>query len=202
MKYLFDPLVNFIGGKIWAPIEFKRITPFIERGERVLDVGAGGGWTSELISRENGADVTLLDIKDFNHTKLPIVLYDGNKMPFEDDSFDVALLLFVLHHCDDPKAVLIEAMRVSKRIIILEDTFQSKFDRVVVCANDVITNIPSFFVSKGGANFPFQFKRVAEWEALFKELGMDLEHTKREKSSIISPEQTLFMLNTSSVKRG
>jgi len=195
MKFLLEPLVNLFGRKVWAPIEFRRVEQFIEKGERVLDIGAGGGWTGELLADMKESEVVLLDVKDFNHSKLPLVVYDGNKMPFDENSFDVSLLLFVLHHCEDPAAVLKEAMRVSKRVIVIEDTFYTRWGKMVACINDVVTNIPSFFVSKGGMHLPFQFKKISEWRELFKGIGIRLTYAEQRRLFGLLPQKTLFVLD-------
>jgi len=52
--------------------------------------------------------------------KLPFVIYDGIKLPFEDSQFDVSLLNETLHHCEDPESVLIEAKRVAKSVYVIE----------------------------------------------------------------------------------
>ena len=192
--FLLDPFINYFGQRWWAPAEFGRIEAFVNRGDRVLDIGSGGGWTGELLKEKKGATVTLLDVQDFNQTKLPLLLYDGKRMPFEDDSFDTALLLFVLHHCEYPVRALKETMRVSKRVIILEDTFRNRFERIVACANDTITNLPSFFVSKEGMNLPFHFRKTSEWKRVFKELQMKLIYTKQKQFFHMPLQKTLFVL--------
>jgi len=199
MKSILEPFINLFGEKIWAPAEFKRIGPFINENETVLDIGAGGGWTGQLISESKGAKVTLLDVKDFNHSSLPVTIYDGEKIPFEDNTFDVSLLLFVLHHCKDPEAVLKEAMRVSKRVIILEDTFYTWFGRLIVCTNDVLTNLPSFLMSKGGMSLPFQFRKTKEWTTLFNELNTELAYIEQKQLFGLSPQKTLFILENRQV---
>jgi SAM-dependent methyltransferase len=60
------------------------------------------------------------------------LLYDGLHIPFPDDSFDVVLLIFALHHADDPAAVLREARRVCRRhVIAFEDVVISLADRLI-----------------------------------------------------------------------
>ncbi|MCH2440074.1 MAG: class I SAM-dependent methyltransferase [Candidatus Poseidoniia archaeon] len=39
------------------------------------------------------------------------VIFDGKQIPFEDDAFDLAIVLTVLHHTSNPEEVLREAMR-------------------------------------------------------------------------------------------
>jgi len=80
---------------------------------RVLDVGCGdaiylwGGRPPDF--------VTCVDLDVYPHTHVQAA---AEALPFRDDSFDTALLLEILEHVDDVDAVLSEALRVAKRVII------------------------------------------------------------------------------------
>jgi len=170
---IFDSLINHFGRTWWAPIVLNDIGPFLKTGERVLDIGAGGGWSGELISKEKGVEMQLLDVEDFNRSKLSLALYDGKNIPFPDNSFDSSLLVFVLHHCKDPLVVLKEAIRVTKkRIIIHEDTYTSSFDRALVCTSDFISNFFFLLTNPVKMNMPYNYREVADWERVFHDLGL------------------------------
>jgi SAM-dependent methyltransferase len=47
-----------------------------------------------------------------------VTVFDGERLPVDDDSFDVALLSHVLEHVPDPAALLREAARVSRAVVI------------------------------------------------------------------------------------
>ena len=170
---IFDSIVNHFGRTWWAPTIFNDIEQFLKTGERILDIGAGGGWAGELISEEKGVEMQLLDVGDFNRSKLPLVVYDGKNIPFSDNSFDSSLLLFVLHHCKDPLSVLKEAIRVTKkRIIIYEDTYTSSFGLALVRTNDFISNSPFLLTNPVKMNMPYNYREVADWERIFQDLGL------------------------------
>lgn len=154
---------------------------FINENEKILDVGTGCGWISQFLWKRKNAQVTLLDVIDFNQTDLKLVLYDGKKIPFPDNSFDVVLLICVLHHCDEPSEVLKEAKRVTKdRIIIIEDTFSSWFGKFLLYFWDTILNLVAaiFLTSLFDGNMAFNFKRISEWEKVFSGLDLKLVHKK------------------------
>lgn len=157
--------------------------PFIEEGEKILDIGAGGGWISEEIQRRKKAEITLLDVKDFNQTDLKIVLYDGENIPFPDNSFDISLLIFALHHCLNFAKVLEEAKRVSKKkIIIIEDVPTSPINKIFLCVWDVVTNIPSL-IKFPGETFTFDFKTVSQWQKILDGLRLKVVFKKEFQSN-------------------
>ena len=93
----------------------------------ILDIGCGHGETThELKNTYPQADVTGLDLErenvmaarrltpDLNH-----VQGDGGKLPFSDHSFDMIVMLEVIEHFTNPRALLSEARRTMKRTGVL-----------------------------------------------------------------------------------
>lgn len=190
---LFENVLNYGGRTWWAPLIAKEFERFIEKGDHVLDIGAGGGWIGENISVAKEAHVTLLDVADMNRTDLPLHVYDGQNIPFPNASFDDCLLLFVLHHCEDPIRVLAEAVRVAQnRLVIFEDTFRNPFEKFLACANDFISNSPFFLANPFKMNMPFHYRRVVEWEDIFKQLSLKVTFKKETKHFIT--RHVLFVL--------
>lgn len=116
---------------------------FIEPGLKVLDLGAGACCLALEIKKQFQARVTCLDVVDYNATNLPLILYDGKKIPFKDKSFGVIIIFFVLHHTKNPKALLKEAKRVLKqkgKIIILEDIYRNKLELLITKFLDIFYN--------------------------------------------------------------
>jgi ubiquinone/menaquinone biosynthesis C-methylase UbiE len=110
----------------------RRLLPFLQPTDRVLDVGAGDCRLDEILTRQVGCEVVSVDVADYNKTSRQLTLFDGRVLPYEADSFDVALLIFVLHHAADPRAVLEEARRVCRRcVLVLEDVNWTAWDRWV-----------------------------------------------------------------------
>src|ERR1044071_5905573 len=107
----------------------RRIARWLTPSDRVLDIGAGDCHLDVLLNRKVGCAVAAVDVANGNRTDLPLQLYDGRTLPYADGSFDAALLLFVLHHAEDPAALLRETMRVCRRIIVFEDVIANERDR-------------------------------------------------------------------------
>lgn len=88
-------------------------------GPAVLDVGAGSGTFSNLLSTR-GFDVTSTDVTEEALEVLrgrvagSVVRADATALPFQPASFDAVVLAEVLEHIADDAAALSEAARVSR----------------------------------------------------------------------------------------
>ena len=120
--------------------------------------------------RGAGYSVDALDVADSSYSDdLKPALYDGAAMPYADHTYDVALLLTVLHHIEGPEAVLREAARVARRVIIIEDVYDSAWQRKYTKIADSITNLEFF-------GHPHSNQSDAEWRKTFSRLGLTLVH--------------------------
>lgn len=122
---------------------FDHIQPYIKKSDKILDVGLGSGTLSSFL-KEKKYNVTGVDVVNLSlYSDIQPKLYNGKKLPYKDNEFDVALLISVLHHCGtnyENKRVLKEAMRVAKRVIFIEDSYRNELERKVVSAIDQIAN--------------------------------------------------------------
>lgn len=103
-----------------------RISRRLRDADEVLDIGCGNGHVLDELGlfrelRRVGIDV--------DQGPAPVgvtrAAYDGWSVPFADDSFDVTLVCYVLHHLtrEHARHLLSEAIRVSRRrVILLEDS--------------------------------------------------------------------------------
>jgi len=111
---------------------------------RVLDVGCGTGRAMRAISAAlpnvevTGLDPSpdLLTVARDRHG-IPaerLVEGSGTAMPFPDGAFDAAVVMAVLHHVPDPRAVIAEMLRVSQGPVMLSDANRFGQGRVPVRA--------------------------------------------------------------------
>jgi len=143
---------------------FRRIKPFLKRSDKILEIGAGSGDIAKVLKNLD-YNVAALDVQDISFwDDIRPIIYDGKKMPFSDKSFDVALLITVLHHTKDPEAILREAKRVSKKVIVIEDIFTDPFQKYLTFVMDSFINLE--FI-----NHPHSNKDDAAWREVFKRLG-------------------------------
>lgn len=143
------------------------IGPHLGPADRVLDVGAGNCVLCQQL-RLRGVDVTPLDLANLSFVEaIEPVVYDGKTLPFDDDRFDVALIITVLHHTHDPDRVLAEVARVARRIVIVEEIYESRFEKHFTYAIDSLFNLEFF-------GHPRSNRTDAGWKAAFSRLGLEV----------------------------
>jgi len=157
---------------IWradARRKLRLIEPWLSHQTSLLEIGSGPG--SVLMEfRDAGYQMDALDVSDSSFdASLTPVLYDGARMPFEDGAYDTALLLTVLHHIEDPDAVLAEAARVAGRVIIIEDVYDTPWQRKYTKVADSITNLEFF-------GHPHSNRSDSEWRETFAKHDLRLIH--------------------------
>jgi len=98
-------------------------------GERILDLAAGTGTSSEPFERAGAFVVPtdfslgMLNVGRERQPGLPFVAGDGLHLPFKDNSFDAATISFGLRNLADRHAGLAELLRVVRpggRLVVCE----------------------------------------------------------------------------------
>ena len=164
-----------------------RFRGYILQGDTVIDIGLGNGLNALQVRNDYGADLVGIDIIDYNRSPIPLVLFDGKTIPFADNEFDIALVIGVFHHCDHPIRIFEEAVRVARRVMILEDVYTSKNHLWIIKRYDYLLNF------RHGVNVPFHFKKHGDWLNLFREHGLKIIAADRYRSKpFYSPMRTMF----------
>lgn len=85
-----------------------------------------------------------IELDGFYSKNLPpegIVIYDGNVLPYKDNTFDIVIAKYVLHHIEKQGKLIDEMIRVSNNsIIIIEEVYQTFWQKVLIYFRDVIFN--------------------------------------------------------------
>ena len=89
---------------------------------KILDVGCGSG-TLAKFWRERGYNITGLDFSDkslkITRSKgIYCVKGDAKRLPFKDNTFDLVYSDGLLEHFIDPKPILAECFRVSRKYVL------------------------------------------------------------------------------------
>lgn len=87
-------------------------------GMTVLDVATGGGHAARRL-RDGGAKVVTADA---SRGMQPDVICRAEDLPFADGSFDVVACRIAAHHFEDVGAAVGEMARVSRGLVLVEDT--------------------------------------------------------------------------------
>lgn len=172
-------------------------------GNKFLDLGSGSGHTA-VVLQQYGHHATMLDVKPHSGAvgdwllrhpcaahisrsyDIPYCYYNGDTIPFADNSFDYVLIAFVLHHCPAPARVLGEASRVArKRLFVFEDVTESTGKKIVDSMINWEVASPHSNLSR------------ANWLSLFDAKGLRLvaEDNWNYQVGPISLPNTLFVLD-------
>lgn len=145
-----------------------------ETGGTVLDVGCGDGSVATSVHAAR-PDLEFFGVDVFLRPEvaIPAKTYDGETIPFEDGAYDYAMIVDVLHHTDNPAAVLSECMRVSRKGVVIKDHLAHGFAaRPTLRFMDWVGNrghdvrLPYNYLSKEQWSEVFAKSncRVSEWE--------------------------------------
>ena len=123
------------GGRLSSRLATTRSTDVILElgrfaGRSVLDMGCGDGfytiqyWDAGRPRLLVGVDAARNAVRVANDSKgtrpIRFAVGDIHRLPYADDSFDVALLQSILHHDDDPEDIIREAFRIAPEILLHE----------------------------------------------------------------------------------
>lgn len=151
-----------------AEIIVERINPYLKNSKNLLDIGCGNGYIASILKKQ-GKKITAVDIADNVLAKnIKPVLYDGKKLPFADKKFDTTLLLTVLHHCPVPEVLFEEAMRVSDKIIIIEDICNNFWQKLMNVFFDSLQNRPLRFYWNS-------YRSDLQWKTFFTKKGFKIK---------------------------
>lgn len=156
----------------------KHITIHLREGDCVLDVGCGSGALGLAIMESPyclpGVKVTGLELVKHAIEHVPIELYDGCKIPHQDNSFDIVILSDVLHHEPDPHNLIAECVRVSRRLIIIKDhKVEGIFAKLRISLFDWARNLPY------GIPCLYRYNTAKEWKDWFRYHNLLIEREVR-----------------------
>ncbi|MCB9813649.1 MAG: hypothetical protein H6772_04555 [Pseudomonadales bacterium] len=166
-------------------------------GEKILDFGSGKGYMSKLILDKGFKIISsdVLDYREIKQSSIPFIkINSSSDISKRIIKNDTSILITVLHHISKSNLIntITELSKISKRLIIIEDVFDSKYIKKnnlnknkkiteqflnlspksqmeSVMLMDFYGNIVTQGLTK--MNLPFQFKSVSEWKFLLNKCG-------------------------------
>lgn len=154
----------------------------------VVDVGCGDGQIGALVSqRREDVTVSGLDIAARPKSHIAVREFDGRSIPLADGGSDVVMLVDVLHHAEDPRALLAEAARVAKRAIVLKDVIPlGPLSDQTLRFMDWVGN------ARYGVPLPYLFWSQEQWRRAFFDLDLSVVATRRRLGLYPRPWNLLF----------
>jgi demethylmenaquinone methyltransferase/2-methoxy-6-polyprenyl-1,4-benzoquinol methylase len=138
-------------------------------GERVLDVGAGTGVSTEELGRSGafavGADLSTGMLRAGRATRpaVPLVAGDALRLPFPDGVFDAVTISFALRNVVDTGAALRELARVTRpggRLVVCEFSHPTSTPFRTLYLRYLMRSLPA--VARAVASNPDAYVYLAE----------------------------------------
>ena len=134
----------------------------------VLDVGCGDGALASLLMQQR-PDITLQGIDTLVRpdAKIPVKVFDGSTIPYDNASIDVVMFVDSLHHTQDIITLLREAVRVGRQSLLIKDhLLDGAFAAVTLRFMDWVGN------ARHGVALPYNYWPEQKWRAAFEEFGL------------------------------
>jgi SAM-dependent methyltransferase len=152
--------------------------------EAALDFGSGDGFfASQWKNGRAVRSVTAVDVVERKASLVAPNLYDGERLPFSDESFDLAYAIDVLHHCHDPVMALRDLSRCSRQYLLIKDhTYQGRIGKLALGVLDEIGN------RRFGIPSPYLYQRGWAWVEQIESSGwrrLSLTHPLRCHAGIL-----------------
>ena len=181
----FDERFSADNVAFWVPLLVSGAR--IGSGQRVLDVGCGTGGFAGAIAERCAARVTGLDAsaRFIRHAagvdeRVEWLVGNAEELPFEDKSFDSALLSLVLHQLARPERAVAEAFRVLRgggRVLVR-----------TIAPEDAVERVPERYLPSMAAADAARMPAVSTIEAWLARAGS--LRTRRRRKPICGSSRT------------
>lgn len=149
----------------------RHLLPLLPNDATVLDVGCGDGLLAKRLSESKpGIDVRGIDVLVRPAAHIPVEVFDGSRIPFEDASVDVVMYVDVLHHARDPLSLLREGARVVRQAILIKDHVRSgMLAQTTLRFMDWVGN------AHHRVALPYNYWTQDAWHSAFSSVGLSVE---------------------------
>lgn len=190
MRNPSDDLIGAFHGKFVSgrrtQVLSDHLAAMLPQGARVLDVGCGDGMIDVLIKKRR-KDVSIVGIDPLVRpgAHIPVEAFDGKHIPHPDRSFDAVMFVDVLHHTEDPRILLKEAVRVGRSVLIKDHFRDGLFADATLRMMDRAGN------ARYGVALPYNYWPKSEWLKAFDEIRLRVGEM-RERLQLYPPPLSWF----------
>jgi len=140
-----------------------------------FDFGSGDGWFAKRFRQDGIANkVVAIDVHRQKYCYVEPLLYSGERLPFDDHSFELTYSIDVLHHCPDPLASLRDVLRCTDKYFVIKDhTYQTFPGWLTLCYLDEVGN------RCFGIKNTYNYQKGWQWSSCLEDEGFvlnDLVH--------------------------
>ena len=138
-------------------------------GQRILDLAAGTGTSSEPFQRAGATVVAtdlslgMLEVGKQRRPGLSFVAGDALRLPYADGSFDAVTISFGLRNVEDPSAALAELRRVTRpdgTLVVCEFSTPTWAPFRTVYTNYLVAALPP--IARAASSNPVAYEYLAE----------------------------------------
>jgi SAM-dependent methyltransferase len=165
-------VVEHIHGQCVSGRRVRRLAELLSgvlpRSAAILDVGCGDGALDRaLLDRRPDLRIEGIDVLVRSQTHIPVIKFDGSRIPFPDRSVEVVMFVDVLHHTDTPELLLREATRVASRMVVIKDHHRDGLGaQARLRFMDHVGN------ARYGVALPYNYWSQKEWHSVFSNLEL------------------------------
>jgi ubiquinone/menaquinone biosynthesis C-methylase UbiE len=171
-----------------ARVLAKHLLRFLPSDCTILDIGSGDGLLGYMLQEQGeGLQVHGIDVLPRAKTHIQIVPFDGVSIPYPAKSFDIALMVDVLHHTDDPMLLLREADRIARRGVIIKDhVTNGVFSWCTLSFMDWVGN------ARYSVRLPYNYWTESQWSEAITRLGWKTDRWEHDLGLYPKPADWLF----------
>ena len=166
----------------------RHVAELMPRNATVLDVGSGDGLLARRVM-EARPDLTIrgVDVLPRPRAHIAIELFDGVRLPFSAGSFDVTLMVDVLHHASQQDTLLREMSRVARRRVVIKDHFAAGF-----LAHTTLRFMDWVGNARHGVVLPYAYWSPDQWDRGFANAGLRVVERRERLGLYPWPASALF----------
>jgi SAM-dependent methyltransferase len=166
----------------------EHLAQLVPQGSDLLDVGSGDGAVAlTLMKRRPDIRAQGIDVFVRGATHIPVQEFDGVRIPMADKSIGTVMMVDVLHHTDNPAALIAEASRVARDAVVIKDHLADGFLAVPTLAfMDRVGNV------RHGVRLPYNYLTRAQWDDAFARAGLRVDAWRSRLGLYPAPATWLF----------